>query len=182
MIRRPKPTDSEADLREQGKFLASGTQSTVNLIVCSLKPKENIWYIDYQPDELSTLTPAPPKKSCFKAEHVRFEDEDSEERLDRHDMHTSAVLTKNIVSDTLTIYLLLSRATQFCLSQQLPLFLHSSRRGTLDSVRWWARGCIHQENQAKLHAMSKGEILEEQKRLLGQLGRPKLLFGDLCCV
>uniref|UniRef100_A0A4W5RA94 RPAP1 N-terminal domain-containing protein n=1 Tax=Hucho hucho TaxID=62062 RepID=A0A4W5RA94_9TELE len=33
---------------------------------------------------------------------------------------------------------------------------------------------IHQENQAKLHAMSKGEILEEQKRLLGQLD-PRLV-------
>lgn len=43
---------------------------------------------------------------------------------------------------------------------------------------------IHQENQGKLQAMSKGEILEEQKRLLGQLGRHMLLFEDcvLCLV
>lgn len=29
---------------------------------------------------------------------------------------------------------------------------------------------IHQENQAKLQAMSQSEILEEQRKLLGQLG------------
>lgn len=33
MIRRPKPTDSEADLlQEQERFLASGTPSTVNVV------------------------------------------------------------------------------------------------------------------------------------------------------
>lgn len=48
------------------------------------------------PDEIPTLTPA--KKSRFKQERVRFEDEGPEERLDRHDTHISAVLSRIIVS------------------------------------------------------------------------------------
>lgn len=49
------------------------------------------------PDDLPTLTPAPPKKSRFKASHVTFEDEDAGERLDRHDTHISAVLSRIVV-------------------------------------------------------------------------------------
>lgn len=50
------------------------------------------------PDQLPSLTPAPPKKSRFKASRVTFEDEDVEERLDRHDSHISAVLSRIVVS------------------------------------------------------------------------------------
>jgi len=50
------------------------------------------------PDQLPSLTPAPPKKSRFKAGHVTFEDEDAGERLDQHDMHVSAVLSRIVVS------------------------------------------------------------------------------------
>lgn len=49
------------------------------------------------PDELPSLTPAPPKKSRFKAGRVTFEDEDAGERLDSHDTHISAVLTRIVV-------------------------------------------------------------------------------------
>lgn len=50
------------------------------------------------PDQLPSLTPAPPKKSRFKAGRVTFNDEDAEERLDRHDTHISAVLSRIVVS------------------------------------------------------------------------------------
>lgn len=50
------------------------------------------------PDQLPSLTPAPPKKSRFKASRVTFEDEDAAERLDRHDTHVSAVLSRIVVS------------------------------------------------------------------------------------
>lgn len=50
------------------------------------------------PDQLPSLTPAPPKKSRFKASRVTFEGEDAEERLDRHDTHISAVLSRIVVS------------------------------------------------------------------------------------
>lgn len=50
------------------------------------------------PDQLPSLTPAPPKKSRFKGSRVTFEDDDAEERLDRHDIHISAVLSRIVVS------------------------------------------------------------------------------------
>ncbi|CAB1335008.1 unnamed protein product [Coregonus sp. 'balchen'] len=226
MIQRPKPTDSEADLlREQERFLASGTQST-----------------------LPTLTPAPPKKSRLKAERVRFEDEDPEERLDRHDTHISAVLSKIIERDTSTTPVSLPAFTGLAFPKVLhrpemespvpatggkmsifarqiaaqrikegktplhctpesrgqtsgPKVLNLSPESTMEIDQPPSRldrfsamagprlvsgqglgGSdstvetlkIHQENQAKLQAMSKGEILEEQKRLLGQLD-PRLV-------
>lgn len=50
------------------------------------------------PDQLPSLTPAPPKKSRFKGSRVTFEDEDAEERLDRRDIHITAVLSRIVVS------------------------------------------------------------------------------------
>lgn len=50
------------------------------------------------PDELPSLTPAPPKKSRFKTGCVTFEDEDAGERLDKNDTHVSAVLSRIVVS------------------------------------------------------------------------------------
>ncbi|XP_076021736.1 RNA polymerase II-associated protein 1 isoform X2 [Genypterus blacodes] len=127
MLRRPKPTDSEADLlREQEKFLMSGAPSAANVIRRPDKRRgeaggegeeggggdveghnghdggsqKDVVTIEDLPDELPSLTPAPPKKSRFKASHVTFEDEDAEERLDTHDTHISAVLSKIIERDT----------------------------------------------------------------------------------
>ncbi|KAJ7988949.1 hypothetical protein DPEC_G00314490 [Dallia pectoralis] len=111
MIKRPKPTDSEADiLREQEKFLNSGTPSTVNVVRRPDKragrsdgvegDQRDVVTIQDLPDDLPTLTPAPPKKCRLRGERVRFEDEDPEEMLDRHDTHISAVLSKIIERDT----------------------------------------------------------------------------------
>nr|XP_020446761.1 RNA polymerase II-associated protein 1 [Monopterus albus]XP_020446762.1 RNA polymerase II-associated protein 1 [Monopterus albus]XP_020446763.1 RNA polymerase II-associated protein 1 [Monopterus albus] len=119
MLRRPKPTDSEADLlREQEQFLTSGAPSAANV---GRRPdkrrgeaggdggernRENegsqrdVVTIADLPDQLPSLTPAPPKKSRFKASRVTFEDEDAEERLDRHDTHISAVLSRIVERDT----------------------------------------------------------------------------------
>uniref|UniRef100_A0A8C7SXU9 RNA polymerase II associated protein 1 n=1 Tax=Oncorhynchus mykiss TaxID=8022 RepID=A0A8C7SXU9_ONCMY len=243
MIRRPKPTDSEADLlEEQERFLASGTPSTVNVVRRPDKrsgdtngaqgDQRDVVTIQDLPDELPTLTPAPPKKSRLKVDRVRFEDEDPEERLDRHDTHISAVLSKIIERDTSTTPVSLPAFTGLA----FPKVLHrpemesmvpaagekrsifarqiAAQRikegntplyflGKLAHVSFFLPGFsamagprlvsgqglggsdstvemlkIHQENQAKLQAMSNGEILEEQKRLLGQLGRHMLLFED----
>uniref|UniRef100_A0A8C1DFN6 RNA polymerase II associated protein 1 n=1 Tax=Cyprinus carpio carpio TaxID=630221 RepID=A0A8C1DFN6_CYPCA len=115
MLRRPKPTDSEADLlREQQELLAARGQSSVAVVkrpdkrrgdAAAAEPHEqgiqrDVVTIEDLPDELPTLTPAPPKKSRFKQERVRFEDEDPDERLDRHDTHISAVLSRIIERDT----------------------------------------------------------------------------------
>uniref|UniRef100_A0AAX7U7P1 RNA polymerase II associated protein 1 n=1 Tax=Astatotilapia calliptera TaxID=8154 RepID=A0AAX7U7P1_ASTCA len=118
MLRRPKPTDSEADLlREQEHFLTSGAPSAASVVRRPDKRRgeagegegrsgenegsqRDVVTIEDLPDQLPSLTPAPPKKSRFKASRVTFEDEDAEERLDRHDTHISAVLSRIVERDT----------------------------------------------------------------------------------
>ncbi|XP_040054704.2 RNA polymerase II-associated protein 1 [Gasterosteus aculeatus] len=118
MLRRPKPSDSEADLlREQEKFLTSGAPSAANVVrrpdkrrgrageggpdnVHSEGRQRDVVTIEDLPDQLPSLTPAPPKKSRFKAGRVTFEDEDAGERLDRHDVHVSAILSRIVERDT----------------------------------------------------------------------------------
>ncbi|XP_063355593.1 RNA polymerase II-associated protein 1 isoform X1 [Pelmatolapia mariae] len=118
MLRRPKPTDSEADLlREQEHFLTSGAPSAASVVRRPDKRRgeagegegrsgenegsqRDVVTIEDLPDQLPSLTPAPPKKSRFKASRVTFEDEDAEERLDRHDTHVSAVLSRIVERDT----------------------------------------------------------------------------------
>ncbi|KAM9355384.1 RNA polymerase II-associated protein 1 isoform 2-T2 [Pholidichthys leucotaenia] len=115
MLRRPKPTDSEADLlREQDHFLTSGVPSAASVVRRPDKRRgeageedgedggsqRDVVTIEDLPEEMPSLTPAPPKKSRFKASRVTFEDEDAEERLDRHDTHISAILSKIVERDT----------------------------------------------------------------------------------
>uniref|UniRef100_A0AAX7TIJ2 RNA polymerase II associated protein 1 n=1 Tax=Astatotilapia calliptera TaxID=8154 RepID=A0AAX7TIJ2_ASTCA len=109
MLRRPKPTDSEADLlREQEHFLTSGAPSAASVVRRPDKRRgeagegegRTVLLNADLPDQLPSLTPAPPKKSRFKASRVTFEDEDAEERLDRHDTHISAVLSRIVERDT----------------------------------------------------------------------------------
>nr|XP_020496381.1 RNA polymerase II-associated protein 1 isoform X1 [Labrus bergylta]XP_020496382.1 RNA polymerase II-associated protein 1 isoform X1 [Labrus bergylta] len=119
MLRRPKPTDSESDLlREQEQFLTSGAPSAANVVRRPDKRRgqagagdgeqdgeddgeqRDVVTIEDLPDQLPSLTPAPPKKSRFKASRVTFEAEDAEETLDRHDTHISAVLSRIVEKDT----------------------------------------------------------------------------------
>lgn len=258
MLRRPKPTDSEADLlREQKELLAAGGQSTVAVVKRPDKRRGDAAAADAQeqgnqrdvvtiedlPDELPTLTPAPPKKSCFKQERVRFEDEDPGERLDRHDTHISAVLSRIIERDTSAVPVSLpcitdaafpkvlhrsvmesegqerapkgrksifarqiaaqrakkedvqslngsetrdkssaSRHVSFSLLENMeterpetnvmdrvggPVLLTGQGLGIANSAMETMK--IHEENQAKLQAMSQSEILEEQRKLMAQL-------------
>ncbi|XP_073683087.1 RNA polymerase II-associated protein 1 [Garra rufa] len=255
MLRRPKPTDSEADLlREQQELLAAGGQSSVTVVKrpdkrrgdAEAKEKGNqrdVVTIEDLPDELPTLTPAPPKKSRFKQERVRFEDEDPEEQLDRHDTHISAVLSRIIERDTSAVPVSLpcitgtafpkvlhrsvmesevqeraprgrksifarqiaaqrakkedvdplngsetrnqssaSRHVSFSPLENVesdvmdrvggPVLLTGKGLGIANSAVETMK--IHEENQAKLHAMSQSEILEEQRKLLAQLD-PRLV-------
>lgn len=121
MLRRPQPTDSEADvLREQEHFLSSRAQSAVRVIRRPDKRRpqageseeqhdsgvghqRDVVSIEDLPDEVPSLTPAPPKKSRFKSRRVTFEHEDAEEQLDRHDTHISAVLSRIIEKDTSSV-------------------------------------------------------------------------------
>ncbi|MED6251226.1 hypothetical protein ATANTOWER_025878 [Ataeniobius toweri] len=252
MLRRPTPTDSEADvLREQERFLTSGVRSAACMVrrpdkrrgeagdaegAHSSENEENqkdVVTMEDLPDQLPSLTPAPPKKSRFKASRVTFEDEDAGETLDRHDTHISAVLSKIVERDTSCVPVSLPAFTGLA----FPKVLHRSETGSqvpsssfkgkrsifarqiaaqrlkedktlkpssaeapqkpepVERILPFDAGdCprlvsgdglqgpdssgetlrIHRENQAKLQAMSKSEILEEQKKLLSQLD-PRLV-------
>ncbi|XP_066550491.1 RNA polymerase II-associated protein 1 [Amia ocellicauda] len=267
MLGRPQPGDSEADLlRFQQQFLAAGAEPAVHVVrrpdkrrgetgtedgLPEMEPSHrDVVDIPELPDQVPSLTPAPPKKSRFKSEHVHFEDEDPEAKLDRHDTHVTAVLTKIIERDTSMVPVSLPEFTGSAfpkvfhrseVKEQAPattgrksIFAQkiaarramedragshtdagcggtNSRAGTERSnslpavsmeTEQPAAPCegkavgkgsrlvtgqglgmphssleakkIHQENEARLSAMSKAEILEEQRRLLSQLD-PRLV-------
>ncbi|TSQ46656.1 C2 domain-containing protein 3 [Bagarius yarrelli] len=138
MLRRPKPTDSESDLlQEQERFLVSGSApaaavtrradkrrgdgASADSDDSDVKTRDVVTITDL-PDELPTLTPGPAKKSCSKKEHVRFENEDPEELLDKHDTHISAVLSRIVERDTSAVPVLLPAFT----STAFPKVLHCS--------------------------------------------------------
>ncbi|CAN0090459.1 unnamed protein product [Bubo scandiacus] len=117
MLSRPKPGESEADLLHfQNQFLAARASPAVTIVKKADKRKgeegstdaerprlqdsKDVVMLDDFPDILPALTPAPPKKSKIKSASVRFEDEDPEERLERHDQHITAVFSKIIERDT----------------------------------------------------------------------------------
>ncbi|XP_059209023.1 RNA polymerase II-associated protein 1 isoform X2 [Centropristis striata] len=252
MLRRPKPTDSEADLlREQESFLTSGAPSAASVVRRPDKRRgeaggdaeehneeneqrdRDVVTIEDLPDQLPSLTPAPPKKSRFKASRVTFEDEDAGERLDRHDTHVSAVLSRIVERDTSSTPVSLPAFTGMAFpkvlhrsetSSKVPLSSAGGKKsifarqiaaqrlkegktplhcapeapetsmdtdqcGAADSLsgpsllsgqglggpdRSGEAMRIHRENQAKLQAMSRSEILQEQKKLLTQLD-PRLV-------
>ncbi|KAK2826025.1 hypothetical protein Q5P01_020239 [Channa striata] len=248
MLRRPKPTDSEADLlREQEQFLICGAPSAANVVRRpdkrrgeagreagdhnreeDEKSQRDVVTIEDLPDELPSLTPAPPKKSRFKASRVTFEDENAEDRLDRHDTHISVVLSQIVERDTSSTPVSLPVFTGMAFpkvlhrsetSSQVPLSSVGGKKSIFarqiaaqrlkesvtplrcapeaaqtpepklpkvsvpklvtgqgligpDSPGETIR--IHNENQAKLQAMSESEIIGEQKKLLSQLD-PRLV-------
>lgn len=153
MLRRPKATDSESDLlREQERFLISGAQSAASVVrrpdkrrgqaqAAAGAAEEQQHQDDGQnqkdqvsiedlPDELPSLTPAPPKKSRFKSSHVTFENEDAAERLDRHDTHISAVLSRIVERDTISVPVSLPEFTGLA----FPKVLHRSEAHSEMSV------------------------------------------------
>lgn len=117
MLSRPKPGESEVDLlRFQSQFLAAGATPAVQLVKKGsrkggdanpdqppLQDRRDVVMLDNLPDLPPALVPAPPKRAkpslgCPLPEH-----EDPEERLNRHDQHITAVLTKIIERDTSSV-------------------------------------------------------------------------------
>lgn len=140
MLRRPQPSDSETDLlTEQEHFLNSGAQAAVSVIRRPDKRRpqggeaeeqqdsgvgqRDVVSIEDLPDEVPSLTPAPPKKSRFKSRRVTFEHEDAEELIDRHDSHISAVLSRIIEKDTSSVPVSLPEFTGLA----FPKVLHRSQ-------------------------------------------------------
>ncbi|XP_061650086.1 RNA polymerase II-associated protein 1 isoform X1 [Phyllopteryx taeniolatus] len=146
MLQRPKPGGSEEDLlREQEEFIKSGALSAASVLRrpdkrrgevgggpeedrngCDPESHKDVVTIEDLPDQLPSLTPVPPKKSRFKNSRVTFEDEDAGDRLDRHDTHISAVLSKIVERDTSSIPISLPEFT--CMA--FPKALHRSANGT----------------------------------------------------
>lgn len=117
MLSRPKPGESEVDLlRFQSQFLAAGAAPAVQLVKKGnrrggdtnldqplLQDHRDVVTLDNLPDSPPALVPAPSKRArpspgCLLPEH-----EDPEERLNRHDQHITAVLTKIIERDTSSV-------------------------------------------------------------------------------
>uniref|UniRef100_A0A8C5AR30 RNA polymerase II associated protein 1 n=1 Tax=Gadus morhua TaxID=8049 RepID=A0A8C5AR30_GADMO len=228
MLQRPKPSDSEADLlKEQERFLVSGAPLAAkygyvyNKNTIKLRYECMRLFSEDLPDDMPSLTPAPSKKSCSKENRVRFEDQDTEEVLDKHDTHISAVLSRIVERDTSSSLVslptfsgtafprVLHQTNRLCLcfrlfhvysftysllSPSISLALFMSRSPPPPPALREASGPrlpsgprllsgeglggpdrsaetlrIHQENQAMLQTMSRGEILEEQRKLLAQL-------------
>ncbi|XP_045394032.1 RNA polymerase II-associated protein 1 isoform X1 [Lemur catta] len=117
MLSRPKPGESEVDLlRFQSQFLAAGATPAVQLVKkgnrrggdanpeeALLQDHRDVVMLDNLPDLPPTLVPAPPKKARPNPGYPLPEDEDPEERLNRHDQHITAVLTKIIERDTSSV-------------------------------------------------------------------------------
>uniref|UniRef100_A0A673U5F3 RNA polymerase II associated protein 1 n=1 Tax=Suricata suricatta TaxID=37032 RepID=A0A673U5F3_SURSU len=117
MLSRPKPGESEVDLlRFQSQFLAAGAAPAVqvvkkgsrrggdtNLDQSVLQDHRDVVTLDNLPDLPPALVPAPPKRARPSPGHPPPEYEDPEERLNRHDQHITAVLTKIIERDTSSV-------------------------------------------------------------------------------
>ncbi|XP_039992722.1 RNA polymerase II-associated protein 1 [Xiphias gladius] len=190
MLRRPKPTDSEADLlREQEQFLTSGAPSAANVIRRPDKRRgeaggggggehngenegsqRDVVTIEDPPDQLPSLTPAPPKKSRFKASRVTFEDEDAEESLDRHDTHISAVLSRIVERDTSSTPISLPAFTGMAFpkvihrsetSSQVPL---SSARGKKSIFACQIAAQRLKEGRTPLHCAPETALRHEPRR------------------
>ncbi|XP_031309138.1 RNA polymerase II-associated protein 1 [Camelus dromedarius] len=117
MLSRPKPGESEVDLlRFQSQFLATGAAPAVQLVKKGsrrggdanldqplLQKHRDVVMLDNLPDLPPALVPAPPKRARPSPGHLLPEHEDPEERLNRHDQHITAVLTKIIERDTSSV-------------------------------------------------------------------------------
>lgn len=116
MLSRPKPGESEVDLlRFQSQFLEAGAAPAVQLVKGSrrhgdappdrLPPQDHrdVVMLDNLPDLPPALLPAPAKRARPSPGRPLPHDEDPEERLNRHDQHITAVLSKIVERDTSSV-------------------------------------------------------------------------------
>ncbi|KAM6201575.1 RNA polymerase II-associated protein 1 [Rhynchocyon petersi] len=261
MLSRPKPGESEVDLlRFQNEFLTAGAASAVQLVKKGrrkgsnsnmdqpgLQDHRDVVMLDNLPDLPPALVPAPPKRARPSPGRPLPEDEDPEERLNRHDEHITAVLTKIIERDTSSVPVKLPvssgvafppvfhrsqerqekpalsgkrsifaqeiaarkmsearvppagegtptvdppKSTVTCeaplaedQASQLPGSSHYFQgprlvtgKGLMDHEAEQEAQNIHEENVARLQAMTPEEILQEQQRLLTQLDPSLVAF------
>nr|XP_034351905.1 RNA polymerase II-associated protein 1 isoform X2 [Arvicanthis niloticus] len=116
MLSRPKPGESEVDLlRFQSQFLEAGEAPAVQLVKGNrrrddahphqppLQDHRDVVMLDNLPDLPPALLPAPAKRARPSPGRPLPQDEDPEERLNRHDQHITAVLSKIVERDTSSV-------------------------------------------------------------------------------
>ncbi|XP_053451830.1 RNA polymerase II-associated protein 1 isoform X3 [Nycticebus coucang] len=176
MLSRPKPGESEVDLlRFQSQFLAAGATPAVRLVKKGNRrgddanPEQalrqdhrDMVMLDSLPDLPPALVPAPPKRARSSPGYPLHEDEDPEERLNRHDQHITAVLTKIIERDTrsMAVHLPMPSGVAFP-----PVFHRSQERqvGKEKSATSAKRSIFAQEIAARrvseTRVLSSGEVV-----------------------
>nr|XP_027781851.1 RNA polymerase II-associated protein 1 [Marmota flaviventris]XP_034493256.1 RNA polymerase II-associated protein 1 [Marmota flaviventris] len=171
MLSRPKPGESEVDLLHfQSQFLAAGAAPAVQLVKkgsrksgdatrdqSPLQDHRDVVKLNDFPDLPPALVPAPPKRARPSLGCPLPEDEDPEEKLNRHDQHITAVLTKIIERDTssVTVNLPVPSGVAF------PAVFHRSQENRGKLVTSGKRSIFAQEIAAR--RMSESRVLSAEE-------------------
>ncbi|XP_037690191.1 LOW QUALITY PROTEIN: RNA polymerase II-associated protein 1 [Choloepus didactylus] len=175
MLSRPKPGESEADLlRFQSQFFAAGAAPAVRLVKKGsrrgggtnpdqplLQDHRDVVMLDNLPDLPPALVPAPPKRARPSPGHPLSENEDPEERLNRHDQHITAVLTKIIERDTSSVAVNLPVPSGFA----FPPVFHRSKDRQRKAATSGKKSIFAQE----IAARRESEASKEGVPLLGEV-------------
>ncbi|XP_076983630.1 RNA polymerase II-associated protein 1 isoform X2 [Tamandua tetradactyla] len=159
MLLRPKPGESEVDLlRFQNEFLSAGAVPAVQLVKKGrrrggaanrdepvLQDHRDVVMLDNLPDLPPALVPAPSKRARTGPGHPLSESEDPEERLNRHDQHITAVLTKIIERDTSSVAVNLPVPSGFA----FPPVFHRSKDRQREPATSGKRSIFAQEIAAR---------------------------------
>ncbi|XP_023568392.1 RNA polymerase II-associated protein 1 [Octodon degus] len=171
MLSRPKPGESEADLlRFQSQFLATDATPAVQLVKKGSRrggtanPDRPPWQdhrdvvmLDDLPDLPPALVPAPPKRARPSLGQSLPADEDTEERLSRHDQHITAVLTKIIERDTRSMAVTLPVPSGVA----FPAVFHCSQERQGKPAACGKRSLFAQEIAARREFESRGPLTAE---------------------
>ncbi|XP_077905147.1 RNA polymerase II-associated protein 1 [Ictidomys tridecemlineatus] len=171
MLSRPKPGESEVDLLHfQSQFLAAGAAPAVQLVKkgskksgdatrdqSPLQDHRDVVKLNDLPDLPPALVPAPPKRARPSLGCPLPEDEDPEEKLNRHDQHITAVLTKIIERDTssVTVNLPVPSGVAF------PAVFHRSQENRGKLVTSGKRSIFAQEIAAR--RVSESRVLSAEE-------------------
>uniref|UniRef100_A0A667GEK4 RNA polymerase II associated protein 1 n=1 Tax=Lynx canadensis TaxID=61383 RepID=A0A667GEK4_LYNCA len=185
MLSRPKPGESEVDLlRFQSQFLAAGAAPAVQLVKKGsrrggdtnldhplLQDHRDVVTLDNLPDLPPALVPAPPKRARPSPGRPPPEHEDPEERLNRHDQHITAVLTKIVERDTSSVAVNLPVPSGVA----FPPVFHRSQERQGKSATSGKRSIFAQEIAAKRVSEARVPPVREVVSTLDPLEDPNLV-------
>lgn len=170
MLSRPKPGESEVDLLHfQSQFLEAGAAPAVQLVKgsrrhgdahpdqLSLQDRRDVVMLDNLPDLPPALLPAPAKRARPSPGHALPQDEDPEERLNRHDQHITAVLSKIVERDTSSVPLTLPVPSGVA----FPPVFHRSQERQVKTAASGKRSIFAQEIAARRVSENRVSIAEQ---------------------